>query len=61
MTATDFPASTGVDPDGGKGSAAAEAPSGSLIPTLGGEYYCNDRIFGLEQEHILEKMWFCAV
>ncbi|MDT5192710.1 MAG: glycine betaine catabolism, partial [Mycobacterium sp.] len=54
MTATELPASTG------HGAQASHAPAGSLIPTLGGEYYCNDRIFGLEQEHILETMWFCA-
>jgi Rieske 2Fe-2S family protein len=64
MTATDFPTSTGFDPEAVEASAAtgaAEASTGSLIPTLGGEYYYNERIFGLEQEHILEKMWFCAV
>ena len=55
MTATDFPTSTGFDP------VAPEAHAGSLIPTLGGEYYYSERIFGLEQEHIFETMWFCAV
>ena len=44
-----------------KGTTASEASAGSLLPTLGGEYYCNERYFGLEQEHILEEMWFCAV
>ncbi|WP_067567556.1 aromatic ring-hydroxylating oxygenase subunit alpha [Nocardia acidivorans] len=32
-----------------------------LIPTLGGEYYCDPAIFTAEQEHIFERMWFCAV
>jgi hypothetical protein len=48
MTTTDLPASTG------SAAEATETPAGSLIPTLAGEYYCNDRVFGLEQEHILE-------
>jgi len=41
-----------------------ESPStvnSSLIPTLGGEYYCSPEIFRAEQEHILEAMWCCAV
>ncbi|MDT5106390.1 MAG: glycine betaine catabolism, partial [Mycobacterium sp.] len=55
MTTTDLPAPTG------SATEATGTAAGSLIPTLGGEYYCNDGVFGLEQEHILEKMWFCAV
>ena len=36
------------------------ADVGSLIPTLGGEYYCSEKIFAAEQERIFEAMWFCA-
>jgi Rieske 2Fe-2S family protein len=39
----------------------APAATSSLIPTLGGEYYCSTDIFAAEQEHVLEQMWFCAV
>ncbi|WAC53527.1 aromatic ring-hydroxylating oxygenase subunit alpha [Gordonia sp. SL306] len=35
-------------------------PAGSLMPTLGGEYYCDTEIFRGEQENILEAMWICA-
>ncbi|MEV6769907.1 aromatic ring-hydroxylating dioxygenase subunit alpha [Nocardia sp. NPDC051030] len=31
-----------------------------LIPTLGGEYYCDPAIFAAEQANIFESMWFCA-
>jgi Rieske 2Fe-2S family protein len=41
--------------------ATAAAPGGSLLPTLGGEYYCDPAIFTAEQEHLFETMWFCAV
>lgn len=34
--------------------------SPDLIPTLGGEYYCDPAIFAAEQEHIFERMWCCA-
>jgi glycine betaine catabolism A len=40
---------------------SAGAPGGSLLPTLGGEYYCDPAIFTAEQEHLFETMWFCAV
>lgn len=33
----------------------------SLIATLGGHYYTDPTIFGLEQSQIFESMWFCAV
>jgi phenylpropionate dioxygenase-like ring-hydroxylating dioxygenase large terminal subunit len=33
----------------------------SLISTLAGNYYTDPAIFGLEQSHIFENMWFCAV
>jgi glycine betaine catabolism A len=33
----------------------------SLLPTLGGEYYCDPVIFRAEQAHIFEEMWMCAV
>jgi glycine betaine catabolism A len=39
---------------------ATSLPS-SLIPTLPGHYYTDSAIFGLEQSHIFENMWFCAV
>ncbi len=32
----------------------------SLIPTLPGRDYTDDSFFAAEQEHIFEKMWFCA-
>ncbi|MEC3952791.1 aromatic ring-hydroxylating dioxygenase subunit alpha [Nocardia sp. CDC153] len=35
--------------------------SSALIPTLGGEYYCDPAIFAKEQERVFERMWFCAV
>jgi Rieske 2Fe-2S family protein len=35
--------------------------TGSLISTLEGRYYTDPAIFAREQEHIFEKMWFCAV
>ena len=39
-----------------------DAPvDGSLVPTVGGHYYTDPQIFALEQEHIFEQMWFCAV
>ncbi|GAB2510571.1 aromatic ring-hydroxylating dioxygenase subunit alpha [Nocardia heshunensis] len=34
--------------------------SSALIPTLGGEYYCDPAVFAKEQERIFERMWFCA-
>jgi len=37
------------------------AAGGSLISTLGGEYYCDADIFAAEQRLIFEDMWFCAV
>src|ERR1700710_3200127 len=33
----------------------------SLISTLPGHFYTDDRIFALEQAKIFEQMWFCAV
>ncbi|MFJ2033140.1 aromatic ring-hydroxylating dioxygenase subunit alpha [Streptosporangium sp. NPDC087985] len=33
----------------------------SLITTLPGGHYTDERLFALEQEHIFESMWFCAV
>ncbi|MFF0160439.1 aromatic ring-hydroxylating dioxygenase subunit alpha [Streptomyces sp. NPDC005263] len=33
----------------------------SLIATLPGDHYTDPEIFRLEQEHIFESMWFCAV
>ncbi|MCU1647761.1 MAG: dioxygenase [Nocardia sp.] len=33
----------------------------ALIPTLGGRWYVEERIFASEQERIFEQMWFCAV
>ena len=33
----------------------------SLIPTLGGRYYCDPAVFGVEQSTIFESMWVCAV
>ena len=38
----------------------AELPD-SLIATLPGDYYTDEAIFALEQQRILERMWFCAV
>jgi glycine betaine catabolism A len=34
--------------------------TGSLIPTLPGRHYTEAAIFGREQEHIFEQMWFCV-
>jgi glycine betaine catabolism A len=51
---------TTIDESGPAG-ARAPAPAGSLIRTLGGEYYCDPAIFSAEQERIFESMWFCAV
>ena len=42
-------------------AVTAPAPGGSLVPTLGGEYYCDPEIFRAEQERIFESAWFCAV
>ncbi|MBC3841305.1 aromatic ring-hydroxylating dioxygenase subunit alpha [Streptacidiphilus sp. 4-A2] len=39
---------------------ATELPP-SLIRTLPGSSYTDPRIFALEQQHIFENMWFCAV
>ncbi|NMO01744.1 aromatic ring-hydroxylating dioxygenase subunit alpha [Gordonia sp. TBRC 11910] len=36
-------------------------PGGSLMPTLGGEYYYDDAIFRREQEKIFETSWMAAV
>jgi Rieske 2Fe-2S family protein len=33
----------------------------SLLATLPGAYYTDEAIFALEQQRILETMWFCAV
>ncbi|WP_225728235.1 MULTISPECIES: aromatic ring-hydroxylating dioxygenase subunit alpha [unclassified Nocardia] len=33
----------------------------ALIPTLGGNWYVDDRVFAAEQERLFERMWFCAV
>ena len=33
----------------------------SLLATLPGAYYTDPAIFGREQDHIFERMWFCAV
>ncbi|RCV48625.1 aromatic ring-hydroxylating oxygenase subunit alpha [Marinitenerispora sediminis] len=33
----------------------------SLIPTLPGRYYTDPAVFALEQERMLQSMWFCAV
>jgi Rieske 2Fe-2S family protein len=33
----------------------------SLISTLSGQYYTDPAIFALEQSHVFEDMWFCAV
>ena len=33
----------------------------SLISTLPGRYYTDERVFALEQAKIFEDMWFCAV
>ncbi|MBF6332191.1 aromatic ring-hydroxylating oxygenase subunit alpha [Nocardia transvalensis] len=32
-----------------------------LIPTLGGNWYVDERIFAAEQERLFERLWFCAV
>lgn len=42
-------------------SAAESQLPASLIPTLGGHYYCDPQVFALEQERVFEKMWFCVV
>jgi Rieske 2Fe-2S family protein len=39
---------------------ATQLPT-SLMPTLPGRYYSDPEIFRLEQQHIFEMMWFCAV
>jgi glycine betaine catabolism A len=39
----------------------APGDGGSLMPTLGGEYYCSPDVFLAEQERVLEAMWFCTV
>ncbi|AZG46571.1 aromatic ring-hydroxylating oxygenase subunit alpha [Gordonia insulae] len=36
------------------------APEGSLVPTLGGHYYCAPDVFVGEQQTIFETMWMCA-
>ncbi|MBE3000633.1 aromatic ring-hydroxylating dioxygenase subunit alpha [Nocardiopsis sp. HNM0947] len=41
--------------------AADEVPADSLIPTLPGTDYTDPGTFRLEQEHIFEAQWFCAV
>lgn len=43
--------------------AAFNTPTagGNLRPTLGGGYYCDEAIFAIEQDRILERMWICAV
>ena len=33
----------------------------SLISTLPGRYYTDERVFALEQAKIFEDMWFCAI
>jgi Rieske 2Fe-2S family protein len=33
----------------------------SLLPTLAGSYYTDPAVFAAEQEHIFERLWFCAV
>jgi glycine betaine catabolism A len=33
----------------------------SLEPTLAGRYYWDPEIFAAEQDHVFERMWFCAV
>ncbi|CAM4495536.1 aromatic ring-hydroxylating dioxygenase subunit alpha [Nocardia ninae] len=38
---------------------ATPAPP-ALIPTLGGKWYVDDRVFAAEQEQLFERMWFCA-
>ncbi|GAS92489.1 aromatic ring-hydroxylating oxygenase subunit alpha [Mycolicibacterium brisbanense] len=52
MTTIDnpIPAAAGTNPEGG-----------TLVRTLGGEYYWDPEIFRAEQENIFEKMWFCSV
>ncbi|MGU3500646.1 aromatic ring-hydroxylating oxygenase subunit alpha [Mycobacterium sp. C31M] len=42
------------------GPNTASAPSGALLPTLSGRYYCDPAVFAAEQQNILENMWFCA-
>ncbi len=41
-------------------SFSTPAPGGALMPTVGGEYYCEPALFEAEQELIFEKMWFAA-
>ncbi|BBY26778.1 aromatic ring-hydroxylating oxygenase subunit alpha [Mycolicibacterium sediminis] len=41
-------------------AAAPAANAGTLVPTLGGQYYCDPAIFEAEQDRIFEQMWFCA-
>ena len=36
------------------------SPASSLIPTLPGSSYTDPAVFGAEQEHIFEALWFCA-
>ncbi|QBS39088.1 aromatic ring-hydroxylating dioxygenase subunit alpha [Nocardia sp. CS682] len=31
------------------------------MPTLGGKWYVDDRVFAAEQEQLFERMWFCAI
>ncbi|MEU4969372.1 aromatic ring-hydroxylating oxygenase subunit alpha [Streptomyces smyrnaeus] len=33
----------------------------SLIPTLSGDHYTDPAYFAREQQHLFERMWFCAV
>ena len=42
------------------GPAAPDA-AGSLLPTLAGSWYTDPAVFVREQEHVFERMWFCAV
>ena len=35
-------------------------PTPTLIATLPGAAYTDPAFFALEQEHIFERMWFCA-
>lgn len=51
---------TAID-ETGPAEARATAAGGNLMRTLNGRYYYDTAVFEAEQNHIFERMWFCAV
>ncbi len=62
MTTTDLPATAVPAEQPVLATTAVEgARPASLLATLAGRWYTDPAVFSLEQAHVLEAMWVCAV